>query len=147
MSRRECICGSTPPLGTITCGVNWLSSSSLRMASTMERGLILRFLMSRAALPLNSSTSATKYSRTAAKYTGAPAAMRLEYLPWRKYLCIRLTGNCRPALAVRLTPEPVSWNFFFDLPTTLLLLWEDTILPIIWVGPIPSDNKQQRLNR
>ena len=36
-------------------------------------GTILVFLLSLAAFPANSKTSAAKYSKTAAKYTGAPA--------------------------------------------------------------------------
>ena len=35
-----------------------------------------RFLLSRAAFPASSRTSAARYSITAAKYTGAPAPMR-----------------------------------------------------------------------
>ncbi|PNH05959.1 hypothetical protein TSOC_007719 [Tetrabaena socialis] len=43
------------------------SSSSLRMASWMWRGTMRFFLLSRAALPASSSTSAVKYSSTAAR--------------------------------------------------------------------------------
>ena len=43
------------------------NSSSLRMASWRCLGMILVFLLSRAALPASSRTSAARYSRTAAK--------------------------------------------------------------------------------
>ncbi len=42
-----------------------LSSSSLRTASWMWRGIILVFLLSRAAFPASSRISAARYSRTA----------------------------------------------------------------------------------
>ena len=42
------------------------------MANKMYLGTILDFLLSLAALPANSKTSAAKYSKTAAKYTGDP---------------------------------------------------------------------------
>ena len=43
--------------------------------------MILVFLLSLAALPANSKTSAAKYSNTAARYTGAPAPTLSAYLP------------------------------------------------------------------
>ena len=43
------------------------SSSSLRIASWRWRGMILVFLLSRAALPASSRISAARYSRTAAR--------------------------------------------------------------------------------
>merc|ERR1719300_825205 len=67
----------------------------------MYRGMILSFLLSLAALPASSNTSATKYSRTAARYTGAPAPIRLAYPPCLRYLAIRPTGNVKPAFADR----------------------------------------------
>lgn len=44
----------------------------------MKEGLVtdLVFLLSLAAFPANSSTSAARYSITAARYTGAPAPTR-----------------------------------------------------------------------
>jgi hypothetical protein len=51
------------------------------------------FLLSRAALPASSRISAVKYSRTEARYTGAPAPTLGAYLPFFKYLPIRPTGN------------------------------------------------------
>jgi len=44
------------------------------------------------------NTSAARYSRTAARYTGAPAPTRSAYLPAFKNRAIRPTGNCNPAL-------------------------------------------------
>ena len=54
----------------------WCNSSSLATASKIWRGMILVFLLSRAAFPASSKISAVKYSMTAAWYTGAPDAMR-----------------------------------------------------------------------
>jgi len=78
--------GSTPPAAMVTLPSSLLSSSSLRMASWMWRGMMLHhrarqyqqlalatasthrvFLLSRAALPASSSTSAARYSSTAAR--------------------------------------------------------------------------------
>jgi hypothetical protein len=52
-------------------------------AQTKTRGAATHrvFLLSRLALPASSSTSAARYSSTAARYTGAPAPTRLAYLP------------------------------------------------------------------
>ncbi len=44
----------------------------------------LCFLLSLAAFPASSRISAARYSRTAARYTGAPAPMRLAYWPFFK---------------------------------------------------------------
>ena len=60
-------------------------------------------MLSRAALPASSSTSAARYSSTAARYTGAPAPTREAYLPAFRKRAMRPMGNCRPALALRLT--------------------------------------------
>ena len=99
--------GSTPPAAMVTVPSSLDSSSSLRMASWMWRGTMLWgagrasasgggsarggegalqtthrvFLLSRLALPASSSTSAVRYSSTAARYTGAPAPTRAAYLP------------------------------------------------------------------
>merc|ERR1719488_324769 len=100
-SSTEWMLGSTPPAATVTPERNLLSSSSLRTASVMWRGMMRDFLLSRAALPASSSTSAAMYSRTAARYTGAPAPMREAYLPSFMWRCTRPTGNCRPAFAER----------------------------------------------
>lgn len=43
-------------------------------------------------------TSAARYSRTAARYTGAPAPTRSAYLPALRNLAILPTGNWSPAL-------------------------------------------------
>ncbi|CAH8504225.1 unnamed protein product [Schistosoma bovis] len=59
--------GRTPPWAMVTPPRSLFNSSSLRMASCKWRGMIRVFLLSRAALPANSRTSAAKYSRTAAK--------------------------------------------------------------------------------
>ena len=70
--------GSTPPWAMVTPPKSLFNSSSLRMASCKCRGMILVFLLSRAAFPANSRTSALRYSKTAARYTGAPAPTRSE---------------------------------------------------------------------
>ena len=68
--------GSTPPWAMVTPERSLFNSSSLRMASWRCLGMILVFLLSRAALPASSNTSAARYSMTAARYTGAPAPTR-----------------------------------------------------------------------
>ena len=68
--------GRTPPCAIVTPASNLFSSSSFLTASCKCLGIILVFLLSRAALPASSSISADKYSRTAAIYTGAPEPMR-----------------------------------------------------------------------
>ena len=70
--------GSTPPSAKVTWDKSWLSSSSLRTANCKWRGMIRDFLLSRAAFPASSSTSAVRYSNTAARYTGAPLPTRSE---------------------------------------------------------------------
>ena len=62
-------------------------------------GMILVFLLSLAAFPANSKTSAVKYSKTAAKYTGAPPPTLYAYFPYFKNLASLPTGNCNPAFA------------------------------------------------
>ena len=49
----------------------------------------------------NRLTSAARYSRTAAKYTGAPAPTRVANLPALMRRAILPTGNCNPALVLR----------------------------------------------
>eukprot|EP01085_Mycamoeba_gemmipara_P002162 Mycagemm_TRINITY_DN10041_c0_g1::TRINITY_DN10041_c0_g1_i1::g.2162::m.2162 type:complete len:141 gc:universal TRINITY_DN10041_c0_g1_i1:82-504(+) len=88
--------GSTPPQAIVTLRQNLLSSSSLRIASIMWRGMMRTLLLSREAFPESSSTSAHMYSRTAARYTGAPAAIRRFDFKAR-YWRTRPTGNWRPA--------------------------------------------------
>ena len=78
----------------------------------MWRGTMRDFLLSRAALPASSRTSAAMYSSTAARYTGAPAPMREAYRPSLMWRCTRPTGNCKPALADRL----VAFLPVFPLP-------------------------------
>jgi hypothetical protein len=80
-SRAWWMLGSTPPLGMVASPSSLFSSSSLRMASWMWRGMMRVFLLSRDALPASSSSSAVRYSSTAARYTGAPAPTRDAYLP------------------------------------------------------------------
>ena len=70
--------GSTPPSAKVTWDKSWLSSSSFRTANCKWRGMIRDFLLSRAAFPASSSTSAVRYSNTAARYTGAPLPTRSE---------------------------------------------------------------------
>lgn len=73
--------GSTPPDAIVTFPNSLFSSSSFFIAKVKWRGVIRDFLLSRAAFPANSKISAHKYSKTAAKYTGAPAPMRVAYFP------------------------------------------------------------------
>ena len=54
--------GKTPPEAMVTVPKSLDNSSSLRMASWMWRGTMRDFLLSRAALPASSSTSAARYS-------------------------------------------------------------------------------------
>jgi hypothetical protein len=56
-------------------------------------GEILVFLLSLAAFPANSKTSTVKYSKTAAKKTGAHAPTLSPYLPSLKNRCNLQTGN------------------------------------------------------
>ncbi|KAE9544591.1 hypothetical protein AGLY_000133 [Aphis glycines] len=65
--------GNRPPWAMVTPDNSLFNSSSFLMANCKCLGMIRDFLLSRAALPANSKTSAAKYSMTAAKYTGAPA--------------------------------------------------------------------------
>merc|ERR1711883_38115 len=108
--------GITPPEAMVTLESSLESSSSLRMASWMWRGTMRLFLLSRAALPASSSTSAARYSRTAARYTGAPAPTRVAYLPCLRYRLIRPTGNWSPALADREVPFPALFPLPFPRP-------------------------------
>ena len=85
--------GKTPPSAIVVLAINLLSSSSFLMASKICLGLILFFLLSLAAFPASSKTSAAKYSRTAERYTGAPAPTLSVYLPYFKYLETLPTGN------------------------------------------------------
>ena len=72
---------------------NLFNSSSFLIANKICLGTILVFLLSLAAFPANSKTSAAKYSKTAAKYTGAPAPTLSVYFPFFKNLAILPTGN------------------------------------------------------
>jgi len=62
-----CIFGKTPPCAIVTPANSLFNSSSFLMANCKCLGIILVFLLSRAALPANSNISALKYSNTAAK--------------------------------------------------------------------------------
>merc|ERR1712078_953530 len=108
--------GRTPPEAIVTVERSLESSSSFRTASWTWRGTMRLFLLSRAALPASSSTSALRYSRTAARYTGAPAPTRVAYLPCFRYRLMRPTGNCSPALADREVPFPAPFPFPFPRP-------------------------------
>ncbi|CAN8009185.1 unnamed protein product [Ixodes pacificus] len=59
--------GRTPPCAMVTPDRSLLSSSSLRMANCRCLGMIRVFLLSLAAFPASSSTSAARYSSTAAR--------------------------------------------------------------------------------
>ncbi|PUZ71695.1 hypothetical protein GQ55_2G334300 [Panicum hallii var. hallii] len=74
--------GRTPPWAMVTPASSFPSSSSLRIARSTCRGMMRVFLLSLAAFPASSSTSAARYSRTAARYTGAPVPTRCAYRPF-----------------------------------------------------------------
>ena len=59
--------GRTPPEAMVTVDRSLLNSSSFLMASWMCLWMILDFLLSLAAFPANSRTSAARYSMTAAR--------------------------------------------------------------------------------
>jgi hypothetical protein len=59
--------GKTPPSAIVVLAMNLFNSSSFLIANKMCLGTILFFLLSLAAFPANSRTSAAKYSRTADK--------------------------------------------------------------------------------
>ena len=61
--RTDWMLGRTPPCIMVTPARSLFSSSSFRMASCRWRGMILVFLLSRAAFPANSRISAARYSR------------------------------------------------------------------------------------
>jgi hypothetical protein len=73
------VLGKTPPDAMVTPPRRRLSSSSFFTARVMWRGTIRLFLLSRAAFPASSKISAQRYSNTAARYTGAPAPIRVAY--------------------------------------------------------------------
>ena len=104
--------GKTPPEAIVTPPISLFNSSSLRTASWMWRGIMRLLLLSRAALPANSKISAHKYSNTAAMYTGAPAPILEATRLCLMYLATLPTGNCKPALALRLVLFP----FFLPRP-------------------------------
>ncbi|XP_060864356.1 uncharacterized protein LOC132940663 [Metopolophium dirhodum] len=58
--------GNTPPWAMVTPDNSLFNSSSFLMANCKCLGMMRDFLLSRAALPANSKTSAAKYSMTAA---------------------------------------------------------------------------------
>jgi len=62
-----CIFGKTPPWAIVTPLRSLFNSSSFLMANCKCLGTILVFLLSLAALPAYSKTSAAKYSKTAAR--------------------------------------------------------------------------------
>eukprot|EP00178_Gracilaria_changii_P009108 TRINITY_DN2693_c0_g1_i1.p1 TRINITY_DN2693_c0_g1~~TRINITY_DN2693_c0_g1_i1.p1 ORF type:complete len:103 (-),score=7.52 TRINITY_DN2693_c0_g1_i1:37-345(-) len=65
----------------------------------MNLGTILAFFFYLTTITETSRISATKYSNTAAKKTGAPIPTLSEYLPVLSILAILPTGNANPALA------------------------------------------------
>ena len=73
-SSTEWMLGSTPPAAMVTPPSSLDSSSSLRTASWMWRGTMRVFLLSRAALPASSSTSAVAW-RGCKKSATSPQAM------------------------------------------------------------------------
>merc|ERR1719498_1320958 len=101
--RKTWMFGKTPPAAMVVLLRSLFNSSSLRIASWMCLGTIVVLLLSLAALPASSRTSAARYSRTEARYTGAPAPTLSAYLPCFMCLAILPTGNWRPALDDLLT--------------------------------------------
>ena len=67
-----CMCGITPPPAIVAL-IKLSNSSSPLIANVKCLGVILFYFKSVLALPANSSTSAHKYSITAAEYTAAVA--------------------------------------------------------------------------
>jgi len=61
-SRPAWMLGRTPPWAIVTSDSSLFSSSSLRTASWRWRGMMRVFLLSQAALPASSRTSAARYS-------------------------------------------------------------------------------------
>uniref|UniRef100_A0A8R7UUM6 Uncharacterized protein n=1 Tax=Triticum urartu TaxID=4572 RepID=A0A8R7UUM6_TRIUA len=59
--------GITPPWAMVTPASSLPSSWSFLTASSRWRGMMRLFLLSLAALPASSSSSAARYSRTAAR--------------------------------------------------------------------------------
>lgn len=78
------LCHATLKQGTTMMTNTLLSSSSLRTASWMCRGTILVFLLSLAALPASSRTSAARYSSTAACRSSVVTSAVGEVLNARK---------------------------------------------------------------
>ena len=76
--------GRTPPDAMVTPPKSLFNSSSFFTARVICLGTIRDFLLSRAAFPASSRISAQRYSSTAARYTGAPAPIRVAYFPWRR---------------------------------------------------------------
>ena len=62
--------GRTPPCAMVTCDSSLLSSSSLRIASWMWRGVIRFFLLSRQAFPASSRISAQRYCCSGSSFVG-----------------------------------------------------------------------------
>ena len=95
---RLCLVKLIPPLEMVVLAIYLFNYSSFLMAKRICLGIILVLLLSLAALPANSKTSAAKYSNTAARQTGAPVPTLSVYLPCLKNLLILPTGNYNPAL-------------------------------------------------
>ena len=72
--------GTTPPSGIMTDCVRVQSSSSPLIASIICLGCTLFLLFCRAALPDSSSTSAHRYSSTAARYTLVPQLQLYQHI-------------------------------------------------------------------
>lgn len=68
-NRTGLIFGNTPPLAMVTPWSNFPNSSSFLTASNTCLGLILFFLLSRAAFPANSKTCIAKLKRVNVKWT------------------------------------------------------------------------------
>ena len=108
--------GSTPPCAIVTSPRYFENSSSRRTASCMCRGVMRERLLSRAAFPASSTDSATRYSSTAAKYTGAAPPTRFAKFPDLSNRPTRDTGKISPAFALFVFPPVAFLPLAFAAP-------------------------------
>lgn len=88
----------------------------------MNLGMILDFFFYLVTMTDTSKSSATKYSKTAAIYTGAPTPTLSAYLPLFNILAILPTGKVNPALAdLELYLDLDAFPFAFPFPPLVIL--------------------------